>query len=480
MKKLFYCLGVVLVFAISGCNNDQVAEPDYAFDGNLTVSERINKFIVEGVRTYYLWESETDWSLYYTNETYAAYSKHSDLFGKLKYEDDHWSTLTENLKELEDEFGGVSTTFGYTLKAYYHPYAGNGEVIAVVLYTASGSPAANAGLKRGDIIIEMNGGKLTESNYKDLYQASSLTVRCGIIDAEAQTITGSSGAMSMTAVEMYENPINAYKVIEKGNHKIGYLCYTGYQIESESELVQVFSAFKSSGVTDVVLDLRYNSGGYARTALLLSSILAPGSVVKNKGVYLEHHYNDLYTAYYESKGNDMKDRFVDTLPVNMDLSRLYVLTTGSTASASEATMVGLDPYLNIIQIGGTTSGKYCGGILLSPEGLYGETNKNYYSGFSNWGMYIMIYRYANINGITSFTGGLVPDIAADEDRFDLKPFGDENDPLLGRALAHILGETYVEKRSKTASLLLTPLPDMKRYAGGMLVAEPLLPMLVEP
>jgi C-terminal processing protease CtpA/Prc len=274
---------------------------------------------------------------------------------------------------------------------------------------------------------------------------------------------------------MFDTIINrarTYKIIEKEGHKIGYLCYTGYQEQSENDLVRVFTEFKSSGVSDVVLDLRYNPGGYSRTARTLGSILVRESAIRNRSVYLEHYYNESYSSYLKTGGYALNERFIDTLPVNMNLDRLYVLTGENTASASEATIVGLKPYLDVIMIGKTTSGKYCGGILLSPEDFYGKDNKQYYSGFLNWGMYIMIYRFVSVNGISSFTGGLAPDIPVDEGRYDLKPFGDEEDPLLGRALAHILGNSYVEKRS---GALYQPLIRSERdfislpaKSGGML------------
>ncbi|MDR0572532.1 MAG: hypothetical protein LBG96_00620 [Tannerella sp.] len=484
IKIFFLDLCTIFVFVLSGCNNGEVEEAAGTLDPTIADTEKINKFIIEGVGTYYLWESETDWSLYDDSKTFAAYSDHKKLFERFIYKDDYWSLLTENIDDLENQFEGISTTFGYTLKFYYHPFTGNNEVIAIVLYTTPGSPAASAGLKRGDIIVGMNGGKITDLNYQDLYLASSLVLQCGVLDTEAGSISPVPGVKNMAAVRMYENPVNTSKIIEKAGRRVGYLCYTGYQIESEPELVRVFSDFKSAGVTDVVLDLRYNPGGYSRTALILSSLLAPEHAVKGKKVYLEHYYNDLYTAYLKENGRELSETFIDTLPESacMNLERLYVLTGKNTASASEATMVGLEPYLNVIQIGDTTSGKYCGGILLSPESLYGEKNKNYYATFSNWGMYIMIYRYANVKGITSFTGGLVPaeNMLAAENVFDLKPFGDETDPLLGRALAHILGENYVEKRSGKILQPLIPLPDKKRPIDGMLIAEPSFPVRVDP
>ena len=93
---------------------------------------------------------------------------------------------------------------------------------------------------------------------------------------------------------------------------------------------------------------------------------------------------------------------------------------------------------------------------------------------------LMIYRFANIKGITSFTGGLDPKIQAEEDDFDLKPFGDEDDPLLGRALAHIMGVEYVERRAAKIALPFTALPDPKKPVDGKLIAEPLIPVHINP
>jgi len=442
-----------------------------AEEPNLSKYDRINRFIIDGVQTYYLWEEETDWKQYDKLNSYTDMD-HYQLFNRLLYRDDTWSILTEDIGGLEDQFAGVSTTFGYTLSFYYNPFTNNNEVIAIVLYTSIESPASHVGLKRGDIIIEINGSKLTANNYTELYTASSIQVRCGQVNVETKTITPLPSVFNLTAVNMYENPVNAITIIEKGGHTIGYLCYTGFQRESEEELLQLFAEFKSAGVNEVVLDLRYNPGGFSRTAQILSSILAPESAVKNQSIYLEHYYNNLYTEFLKQNGYVLYETFIDTLPVNMNLSRLYVLTGKNTASASEATLVGLDPYMQVIQIGDTTSGKFCGGVLLSPQDLYYEKDQNYYESFSNWGMYIMIYRYANINGISSFSAGLVPDIFAKEDVFDLKPFGDEDDPLLGRALAQIMGTSYTGTRSAKIAVPLTALPTHRNPVDGLLIAEP--------
>ena len=474
MRKIvvfLYGLCAVIALFWAGCRKENETLLD---DPNnpLADYEKTNKFIVEGVQTLYLWEAATNWKLYDTREELAKYTNHSDFFDRLRYKEDKWSFFTDDIKGLENEFSGISTTFGYELRLYLLSNTGD-DVIAVVLYTTPDSPAADAGIKRGDIIVEMNGGRITTKNYLNLYYESSLRLRFGelVTNGGRATITALPDVKNITAKEMYENPINAHKIIDKSGHKIGYLCYTGFQMESEKELIRIFSDFKSAGVQDVVLDLRYNGGGYARTAQILSSILAPEAVVKNKSVYLEHHYNALYTAYYQEKKISRNEYFVDTLlHANMNLRRLYVLTSNRTASASESTMVGLEPYLQLVQVGDTTSGKYCGGILLSPEDMYEEKDKDYYQNIRNNGMYLMIYRFANVKGIDSFTGGLAPQLVVQEDDFDLKPFGDEDDPLLGHAIAHIMGTRYMGTRSKASPFpAAIALPDIKRPVDGRMV-----------
>ena len=434
--------------------------------------EKINRFIVDGMKRYYLWEAAIDWSLYLGESAPALSYDHYRLLQSFIHKDDRWTMLTNNIDSLRNYAGGVSTTFGYSLKFLRNTFSGDDSVIAVVLYVTSNSPAEKAGLRRGDIITEVNGAKITNNNYLNMYNATSLTYRCGALDTEANRIIPVGETKSLVAVNMYENPVQKYMVIEKGAHKVGYLCYTSYQLDSEPELIEIFSSFKSSGVTDIVLDLRYNSGGHSTTSRLISSILAPEAVVKSRGVYLEHYYNDFFLADLERLGRGSREYFIDTLPVNMNLPDLYVLTSNSTASASEATMVGLAPYLNLRHIGDTTSGKFCSGILLAPENLYIKDLASYYSSFSNWGMYIMISRFFNANGVESFFGRIAPDVYVREDYYSLKPFGDINDPLLGRAIAEITGEAYTEQRTSSSSLPVETLPDIKRPLDGIMIAEP--------
>jgi hypothetical protein len=471
-ERYFLFLWLVL-FSSPGCVSDRVDDP--LSPTGLTDSEKLNKFVVDCTQELYLWESLTDWSKYDNYDTYHSYTDPYELFGRFVYKDDRWSELTNDINSWKNTLRGISTTYGYTL--IRGMFSNADSCFAIVLYTASGSPAAAAGLKRGDIIVGINGEAITEDNYADLFYRSSISVQLGAPDEEG-VIRRLSGSVRMEAVEMYENPVHTCRIIERNGHTIGYLCYTAYINTSELELQAVFESFKAAGVTGVVLDLRYNGGGHARTAQVLSSILAPAAAVKRKDVYLTQQWNDLYNQYRSSMGTDYTEYFVDTLAVNMDLKQLYVLTSGNTASASEATVIGLKPYMDVVLVGDTTHGKYYGGYVLSVDDYYDSSagyDGKYYRNISDWGMYIMVYRYANKDNYPDFSGGLAPDPdnQVEEDYFDLKPFGDESDPLLGRALERITGEKYVRKRSSSAKM-----PSYTVFPDDIKSGNPLKGMLI--
>ncbi|MDR0836128.1 MAG: hypothetical protein LBN11_06075 [Tannerella sp.] len=440
MKKLVFCLlGVCLVSFFACKDND-----NETLDNPLGINEdtlKVNKFIVDAFDDIYLWVDDIDMNTY--KKTYNQYGNPYDFFEQLRYRDDNWSTLTNDIDGLNDSFSGVETSYGYSLAFFYAYKEDKNTIISIVKYVYPDSPADKAGLKRGDILVSMNGNGITVENYRDLVYSSSLSLSRGYYDGSL--FVSYNESIHITAVKQYNNPIIKDTIIVKGANRIGYLCYSDFLQDSEPELIRVFSNFKNQGVTDVVLDLRYNLGGYVSTAILLSSILAPDAAVKNKDIFQIQIWNNAYTQYYHSKGNDMKEHFTDTLPVNMNLNRLFVLTSDNSASASEATIIALKPYMNLIQIGTKTSGKFCGGGLISPDMIYNSSS--YYRNIKNWGMYIMYFRYTNKNE-TYFAEGLDPDIKAEETFLDLKPFGDERDPLLGRAIAQITEQEYVEPRSQ--------------------------------
>ena len=126
---------------------------------------------------------------------------------------------------------------------------------------------------------------------------------------------------------------------------------------------------------------------------------------------------------------------------NLGLTRLYVLTTLSTASASELLINSLSPYIQVIQIGAPTTGKYQASTTLydSPDFNRSGANPGH-----TYAIQPLIYKTVNAAGVTDYAEGLMPDIEIFENLRNLGTIGDINEPLLKTALDHITGNPVQE------------------------------------
>ena len=447
--RLAIC-GLCLLGFLTACDEEWI-KPTPKPDPENKVTLKVNEFIYEGLRSEYLWENTINWNA-------IDFKKEKDshaFFKRLIYKDDRWTSLTDNAEAWNQGFAGISTTYGFDLRFSY--IGQTDELVAIVRYVYPGTPADRAGIRRGDLLLKLNGGPITVKNYADFYDKPTIVVNKGIL--KDKTLTAEPVGVAMTAVEMYQDPILKDTVINKDGHRVGYLCYSDYTERSTAELIKVFTRFKTAGVTDVVLDLRYNGGGYVSTARALCSILAPEAAMKKKERFLFKLWNENYMSYWKSKGrnDELYETFVDTLGINMNLNRLYILTGKGTASASELTLTGLTPYMDVVQIGDTTHGKFCGGIVLMPKHLWWDKDASYYQEIKNWGMYVMIYKFSNKRN-DEFPRGFAPKYVVKEYLLELYPFGDERDPLLGKALELITGKQVAKARSRRIQPALRELP----------------------
>ncbi len=405
------------MFSLCSCGDKHDVNPTEA--AHQKVNDRLYDYFDEA----YLWNTQIPRraSLQNTLEP-------ESYFEKLRYlPDDKWSVLFQNSDQVSRMLENEESGFGYGLA--FGVFSNTGSYFAVVTHVYANSPAETAGLKRGDLIIGINRSNITDANVEDLWYASSLTLTLG-------KLMGSQIAedreVSVQASTQYNDPVISIRILSHGQHKIGYLCYTNYVEQSESRLTEVFTGFRAAGVTDVVLDLRYNSGGLSTTGIFLSSILAPATALNGSTVYLTESWNDFYNDYYDSEGYDRKQYFKQDIPVNMDLERIFILTSGQTASASEGTIVGLTPYMDVITIGDSTHGKYCGAAFI-------ETLDKEDDDLKQWGMMLVVYRFVNRDGLTDFKEGLAPTFSVPDDLFEAYPFGDERDPQLAKAIELITG-----------------------------------------
>ncbi len=255
--------------------------------------------------------------------------------------------------------------------------------------------------------------------------------------------------MHITAENYEENPILLSKVLRHEGKNIGYMVYNNFigTDKANRNLNNNIGYLKSTGITELVLDLRYNSGGSLYTTNLLCSMLT-GQYTGD--LLFESEFNYYMSKYYMDKyGKDaLKDFFTDKIKDNkgnilasinsLKLKRLFVLTSENSASASEQLINGLNPYIDVILIGEKTSGKYTSSITvydyIDNDGTINPNHK--------WAMQPIVGKVANSKGYSDFSDGFEADYIRNEWEYlgQIKPLGDPEEPFLKTALDLISGK----------------------------------------
>ncbi|WP_439182991.1 S41 family peptidase [Carboxylicivirga taeanensis] len=397
--------------------------------------QEINGFIYENMKAYYFWESKIPELDYKKEEDSKA------LFDKCVYEDvDRWSFITDDYQGLLDMLSGVSLSNGYEFRLYYRDENTSNEVVGFIEYVEPNSPADVAGLTRGDMFYKVDDVIITDQNYGQLVFNDNLKLTLGTLNAD-RSVTERTPSLTMQAAVLQSNPILHAEVIAYEGHKIGYLVYTSFLDEYNDQLEAVFADFKAQGIDNLVIDLRYNSGGAVSSAILMSSMIAPAASVGD--ILLRTAYNPALTNYLNGEfGEGFNiDRIVSN-DNNLDLSKVYVLTTYKSASASEMVIYGLEPHMEVVQIGEKTHGKYYGSITIDDQDNH------------NWAMQPIVMRAENANNSIDYTDGLLPDIVKKDfvvafQGQEIYPFGDVREDFLAEALTQITGVSPLEAALKS-------------------------------
>ena len=431
-KRIFISLLIISVLFVS-CFEDA--------DDNLQPASTIDiqNFIYRGLNYFYLYKADTP---ELANDAFANqdelnnflnnYQTPETLFDYLLSSQDRFSNLYSDYTLIENALSGITLSNGMEFGLVYYP-DNSGNVFGYVRYVLPNTDAQSQGLVRGDIFTTIDGQQLNENNYNDLLAPNSYTIGLATYDGTDFTLTGETALLNKT--QYNENPVYKAETLTVNGNKIGYLMYNGFIKDYDTELNNAFAQFKADGVSSLVLDLRYNGGGSVETATDLASMIT-GQF--NGQVFYQEFWNaDRQPEYAE---NGVFDNTISngSSISSLNLSQVYIITTRRSASASELVLNGLKPYIDAVQVGDTTTGKFQASFLLydapAPQFSRSEANPNH-----TYAMLPLVFKTANAAGNTDFTEGLFPQIPLQENYFNLGQLGDENEPLLAAALFEIAG-----------------------------------------
>jgi carboxyl-terminal processing protease len=267
-----------------------------------------------------------------------------------------------------------------------------------VLQVFPDSPASEAGMARGDRIVEIDG--------RDVRQLIDSGVIGGAFGASEPGVTstlvmrsrsGQERRATLTKRVVTIPTVSLTRTFQVDGRTVGYLLFRNFVTPSYAALDEAFAALRTAGATELVVDVRYNGGGLVDVAVHLGSLI--GGVVTQGRVFATFQHNDKNTALNEDL------RFEAAPPASLNLSRVFVVTTGASASASELLINSLRPHVSVVVIGDTTFGK--------PVGQYGFT-------FCDKVVAPVAFALVNSEGQGDFFGGIQPDCrAADDIEHDL-------------------------------------------------------------
>jgi carboxyl-terminal processing protease len=277
----------------------------------------------------------------------------------------------------------------------------------VVAFVTANTPAALAGMKRGTEVVSIDGVAVVDGSDTD-------TLNNGISPSDVNqahkfvvTDLGEVGTheVTMTSAKIDLQPVQSVQVLPlAGEDKVGYMLFTDHIATAEKGLFDAITTLKAQGITDLVLDIRYNGGGFldiaAELGFMIAGPSAVGKVFERESFNDKHLTTDIFGRALEptpfiDRGEGFSVSRGTLLP-HLDLPRVFVLTGPGTCSASEAVMNGLaGAGVEVIQIGETTCGK--------PYGFFPQDN-------CGTTYFAIQFQGVNDKGFGDYADGFVPGV----------------------------------------------------------------------
>lgn len=385
-----------------------------------------------------------DSTLAYSKDVYLWYNQIPSSFNAQSYSDPNAIMTAIRQYSIEPGFSAPVDRWSFGMKQTDWNNLSNGvssdfgmdvffmqEGDLRVKYVAPSSPAGLSGIHRGWKITTINGStNITTSNATFISnavwysQSGSFTF---------QKPDGSTVNINLTAATYQEQPVIVDTVYTISSKKIGYFAFNSFLGDTTAiynQFAKAFNGFASAGVSDVIVDLRYNGGGYVSVSQKLADWLAPSSA--NGQLMMKEQYNDKYTDY------NTADNFQK--PGSLNLSRIYFIVSNGTASASELLINNLKPFMNV--------------QLVGPSNTYGKPVGFFPIPVGDWYIFPVSFRSANNAGQGNYFNGLSLNYQA-ADGLD-KDWGDVTENCLQTVLSNITTGAYREAVSTPMTERVTP------------------------
>ena len=370
---------------------------------------------------------------------------------------DRFSFVT-TLEESQAIQTGEDKDFGFFVKAASIDTEDPMDSIYwFVTYVYDQSTAGAAGVERGWIVNKINGTQLRYDQASS--NALNTTFFGDATNASFEFIKpdNTTATVSLSKTSFQANSVLHKEVIDAGGKKVAYLVFNQFFGQpSRNELGDAFTFFQSQGINDLIIDLRYNPGGSTETQDTLANLIAP-QAANGQRMYAYEFNQQLQQGNFpllKRKPGFQNVSFSDDdnsikfeKAGSLNLTRVFFIVTGSSASASELLINNLKPYMEVKLVGDTTYGK--------PVGFFPIPVFNY-------ALYPVSFRTINSAGQADYYNGFAPDKPANDGVN--KNWGDVTEPSLSAVLKYIatgdFGRPAVDKAARLrmeAQQLLKPM-----------------------
>jgi C-terminal peptidase prc len=338
-------------------------------------------FVRDVLQSWYYWYEQLP------NPDPAGFSSPEAYLEAVRYRalDTSFSYITS--KAASDAFYSESQFVGFGLS-----YKATGPTELRIAQTYPGSPAGEAGLDRGDTLLTIGGRSVAS-----LVASGEISTIFGpeevgyALDLSWRDMRGAERSARLTKRLVTIPTVSQTATFDSGGRRVGYIHFRNFVQPSVAALETAFTQLRDAGANELVLDLRYNGGGLVSVAQHLAGLIAGPPTVGQVFVQFTHNakQSSRNTAYrFEAK------------PQALGVSRLVVIATTGSASASEAIINGLRPYMDVKVVGERTFGK--------PVGQYGFD-------FCEKVVYPVAFVVANARGEADYYAGIPADCAAPDD-----------------------------------------------------------------